>query len=256
MNVLEKVNPVVRLIAVMLLTTPLLFSVDVVSAAVCLAFVVALAPLCGVGLVQLAKTAWPVFAVLPVAGLSMALYGKRGGHEYFSFFYAHVTDNSLMLAAAIMVRMLAVSLPVIIVARTLDSTRLGDGLAQVLHFPARFVIGAVSAVRMVGLFRRDWQALGRARRSRGLANDGRIFRAFTMVFALLVLALRRADKLATAMDARGFGAPGKRTWARPSTVGMPDVAAVCVAIAVAAISIAVAVVTGSYDFLNLGSSSA
>ncbi len=38
-----------------------------------------------------------------------------------------------------------------------------------------------------------------------------------MAFVLLVFAVRRGTKLATAMEARGFGADVERTWARPST---------------------------------------
>ena len=43
-----------------------------------------------------------------------------------------------------------------------------------------------------------------------------------MLFALLVLTLRRATVLATTMEARGFGATGRRTWARPSRLHPRD----------------------------------
>jgi energy-coupling factor transport system permease protein len=68
-----------------------------------------------------------------------------------------------------------------------------------------------------------------------------------MAFALLVLAIRRGSKLATAMEARGFGSDTPRTWARVSTVGGSDAALLAIAAAVAALSIAVAVWAGTFN---------
>lgn len=74
-----------------------------------------------------------------------------------------------------MLRVFAVALPVIVLARDIDPpTELGDGLAQIWHLPSRFVIGAVAGVRMLTLFKDDWDSLARARRARGIADVGRI----------------------------------------------------------------------------------
>ena len=61
-----------------------------------------------------------------------------------------------------------------------------------------------------------------------------------MSFSLLVLALRRGSRLATAMEAKGFGGPTPRTWARPSRAGWPDIAAVVVCLLAGAASLAAA----------------
>src|SRR5690606_22149712 len=101
-------------------------------------------------------------------------------------------------------------------------TDLADGLAQVLRLPSRFVLGGLAGLRMVGLFLDDWRALELARRARGVADRGRLRRFFGMAFALLVLSIRRGAKLATAMEARGFGADAPRTWARESRFAGPE----------------------------------
>jgi energy-coupling factor transport system permease protein len=67
-----------------------------------------------------------------------------------------------------------------------------------------------------------------------------------MAFALLVLAIRRGSKLATAMEARGFGSDIPRTWARPSRLGTSDAVLLVVAVAIAATSIALAVWAGTF----------
>ena len=247
---MNNVNPVTRLLAIVVVSTPLLISVDIVSASIALAATVLLAPLAGIGWAELARRSWPLLIAAPISGISMALYGRPEGREYFHFLLAHVTDNSLQLAAAIMVRVLAIGLPVIVLGRGIDPTDLGDGLAQLLKLPARFVVGAVAGVRLLGLFRWDWAALTRARRARGVADTSRLRQCSGMSFALLVLAIRRGSKLATAMEARGFGAPGPRTWGRESTVGWKDALLLAVAAAISVTAIIVSVQVGAFRFLG------
>ncbi|CAB0591578.1 energy-coupling factor transporter transmembrane protein EcfT [Corynebacterium diphtheriae] len=250
MNLLQATNPVTRVAALMLLTTPLLLSVDVVSAAVSLVLTIVLSPLAGVGVGTLLRRGFPLLIATPIAGISMALYGRPEGHEYFSFLFAHVTDNSLQLAVAIMVRVLAVGLPAIVLLAHTDPTELGDGLAQILRLPHRFVISAVASTRMISLFTRDWQSMRRARRVRGIDDSNRVRSSFSMVFGLLVLAVRRGSKLATAMEARGFGRKSERTWARESTVGAADAVLLLVCVAASTSAIVAAIVTGSFRFLG------
>ena len=130
-NVLTGVNPLTRLAVIILVTTPLLLSVDWVSAAVSLVITLLCAPLCGVSWWRLLKMSWPLIIIAPISGISMLLYAQEGGREYFSFFLATVTDNSIELAVAMMLRVLAVALPVIVLARDIDPTELGDALAQI-----------------------------------------------------------------------------------------------------------------------------
>lgn len=253
MNLLRDINPVTRILGLILLTTPLLLSVDVVSAAVALGFTVLAAPLCGVGWVRLVRRGWPILLAAPLAAVPMALYGRPEGETHLQFLLIHVTDNSLHLAAVIFVRVLAVGLPVIVLTADVDPTDLGDGLAQVLRLPERFVLGAVAAARLVSLFRDDLDSLRRARRARGIADQGRVRYFLTLAFGLLVLSLRRGAKLATAMEARGFRrvAEHGRTWARESTLAVRDwwVMAVCLLVSGAAIGVAVTV--GSFRFLGV-----
>ncbi|ALC05481.1 hypothetical protein CDES_05220 [Corynebacterium deserti GIMN1.010] len=250
MNLLTNINPVTRIIALMVLTTPLLLSIDVVSAAIALAATILLAPLAGVSWPMLIKRGWPLLIMAPVAAISMALYGRPEGTEYFSFLLIHITDNSLELALAIGVRVLAVGMPVVVLIARIDPTDLGDGLAQILKLPERFVIGAVAGSRLMTLFRDDWASMSRARRARGIADQGRIRHFLTMTFGLLVLSIRRGSKLSTAMEARGFGRETKRTWARESTIGVHDIALVVVCAAISAVAIFVAIQTGYFRFLG------
>jgi energy-coupling factor transport system permease protein len=244
-SVLDGVQPAALLVGVIALGVCLVTSLDVVSAATALVLELALLPIVRVRARTLVLRAIPILVAAPLAGVSIALYGRASGRVWFDLGFAHATDGSLVLAAATVLRLLAIGLPAVALFARVDPTDLGDGLAQVLRLPARFVLGALAALRMMTLLREDWQRLGTARRARGVGDSGRIRRAASMSFALLVLALRRGTTLAVAMESRGFGSPGRRTWAREARFAIREylVMAVCVGIGLVAIAVALAVGT-------------
>ncbi|TCU50976.1 energy-coupling factor transport system ATP-binding protein [Curtobacterium sp. PhB146] len=240
------VQPVASLVGVLALGVCLVLSLDVVSAAVALAVELALLPLLRLPVRTLLLRVSPVLVAVPLTAVSIALYGRPSGREWFDFGFAHVTDGSLTLALATALRVLAVGLPAVALFIRVDPTDLADGLAQVLRLSARFVLGALAAIRMMTLLVDDWRQLAMARRARGLADTGRLRRGASMAFALLVLALRRATTLAVAMESRGFGAPGRRTWARAARFAWPEWAMVAVLVGIGVASIAVAVAAGTW----------
>lgn len=252
MNLLAGVNPVTRILAVILIATPLLLSIDPVSATVVLAFTLVMAPLCGMSWWRLLRRSWWLIVAAAVAAVSMLLYGQPGGEVYFSWWLITVTDNSVWLAAAIFLRVLAVALPVIVLSADVDPTDLGDGLSQVLRLPPRFVIGSVAALRLVGLLREDVESMRWARRARGMSDRTGPRYWVGLAFGVLVSSLRRGAKLATAMEARGFGREGRRTWARRSVLHARDWLVMSVALIVGVGSLGVAVWAGTFRFLGLG----
>lgn len=254
-GLLSGVNPLTRIFLMFVWVTPLLLSVDVVSGGVSLALTLIFGPLCGVSWLRMLKAGWFLFLIAPISGISMLLYGAPGGREYFTLWLITVSDNSIELAIAITLRVFAVALPMVVLARAIDPTELGDALSQILKLPSRFVIGAVAGVRMMTLFTSDWQYLAMARRARGLTDEGRVKHLITMSFGLLVLALRRGGKLATAMEARGFGRTppggGQRTWARPSRLVQRDWLVMVLGVILAALPVVVSVLSGSWRFFGL-----
>lgn len=244
-----RLNPLSKLLASALIAVPLVLTLDVVSAAVALGLELLLLPFAGLRWREFWVRTWPVWLAAPLTAVTIALYGQASGQVYVDWFLVRVSDGSIELAVATFFRVLAIALPSVVLFVTVDPTDLADGLGQILRLPARFVLGALAGLRMVGLFLDDWRALELARRARGVADRGRIRRFLGMAFALLVLSIRRGSKLATAMEARGFGAPGRRTWARPSTFGAGDAALVALGGAIAVVAVAAAVVTGSWNFI-------
>lgn len=246
---LARVNPVAKLGVSALIAVPLILTLDPVSASVALALEFVLFLFAGIGWREFWMRTWPVWLAAPLTGLTIALYGETSGTVYVDWFILRISEGSLALAVATMLRVLAIALPSVVLFITVDPTDLADGLGQILRLPARFVLGALAGLRMIGLFLDDWRALELARRARGVADRGRIRRFFGMAFALLVLSIRRGSKLATAMEARGFGAPGPRTWARESRFGGQEWMLLAIGAAISTLAIAAAVVTGAWNFI-------
>ena len=249
-GLLARTNPVARVLALLVATTPLLITIDPVSAGVALALELALVPLSGVSARSFFLKATPLLVAAPLGALSMLLYASPGGHVYWSFGPAAISDHSMWLALGIGLRMCALVVPAIALLDRIDPTDMGDGLAQILHLPARPVLAALAGARMTSLMAADWKALERARRARGVGDASRIRSFLRGSFSLLVFALRRSGKLATTMEARGFGAAGRRTWARPSRLRAADAALMAVAIAVPTIALTVSVMAGTFALVG------
>ena len=243
------VNPVARLAAAVLLALCLVLTIDWVSATVALAL-----ELIAFAFIRMpARVFWlrtlPVWIAAPLTGVTIALYGRSGGAVYLEFAFARVSDGSITLAIATVLRVLAIGLPAVVLFVTIDPTELADGLAQRLRLPARFVLGALAGMRLISLFLEDWRSLELARRARGVADTGRIRRLGGQAFALFVLSIRRGSTLATAMEARGFGAPISRTWARESPWGAREWLVMGAGLAIGLVAITAAVLAGRWNFI-------
>ena len=249
-GLLARTNPVARVLALLVATTPLLITIDPVSAGVALALELALMPLSGVSARSFFLKATPLLLAAPLGALSMLLYASPGGTVYWQFGPAAISDHSMWLALGIGLRMCAIVMPAIALLDRIDPTDMGDGLAQILHLPARPVLAALAGARMTSLMAADWKALERARRARGVGDASRIRSFLRGSFSLLVFALRRSGKLATTMEARGFGAARKRTWARVSRLRAADAVLMVVAIALPAIALAASIWAGTFALVG------
>lgn len=247
---LARANPVSTLGAALILTIALLLTVDWVSAAVALGCEFALLPLAGLRAGTLFARGWPVVAAAVVGGYGTALLAPKTGDVLLAWGPLVFTAGSLESAAAIVLRGLAIGLPGLFLLASTDPTDLADALAQKLRLPHRFVLGALAALRLVGLLVAQWQTLALARRARGAGPDaggfGRLRASAGQAAALLVQAMRRATKLAVAMEARGFGGR-ERTWARESTFAALDAGVLAVGMIITGGAVGTAVALGTWN---------
>lgn len=248
-SVAARINPVAKLAVALLVSMTLLASIDVVSAAVALALEAMLLPFAGLTSRQFWLRTAPLWIAAPLAAITTILYGRDSGALLWEWGIISITEGSLQLGLAIGLRVLAIGLPGIVLLATTDPTDLADGLAQVLRLPARFVLGALAGLRLVSLAVEDWRSLALARRARGVADGRWPIRFLGQAFALLVISVRRGSKLATAMEARGFGSSTPRSWARPSRFGAGEVALIAVGALICAAAVAASVAAGAWSFV-------
>ncbi len=120
-----------------------------------------------------------------------------------------LTQEAAIAAAGLAARVAAIVSVGAVFALTTDATQLVDSLVQLARVSPRFAYGALAAYQAVPRLADDLTTIRHARRLRGLAGwHPRI------LVSLLVRAIRHADELAIAMDARGFGS-GPRSTYRP-----------------------------------------
>ena len=112
-----------------------------------------------------------------------------------------ITAAALIGGIGVGLRVAAIGAVGAVFALTTDSTRLVDSLVQQGQVPERFAYGALAAYGAVPRFGEDLATIRQARRIRGLRGSWHP----RILVSLLVLAIRHGDRMAIAMDARGFG---------------------------------------------------
>ncbi|MEK6719670.1 MAG: energy-coupling factor transporter transmembrane component T [Chloroflexota bacterium] len=153
-------------------------------------------------------------------GLFSPLNSDPALHELAIIGPFRLTEPGVIAGVGLASRVLAIAAIGVLFAQTTDATRLVDSLVQQGRVPERFGYGALAAYQAVPRFAEDLSTLRQARRIRGLRSSWHP----RLLVGLLVLAIRHADRLALAMDARGFGT-GPRSRYRPMHWGLIDLGA-------------------------------
>lgn len=227
---LARANPVAKLGAAAILMALLFVVPGPLPPAIVLAGLAVAVPFTGLAPGALLRRSWPLLgAALSVGVLNVVL--APGG------------SGSLVIGLALGLRLLGIAFSGVLAVASTDPTDLADALQQQLRLSPRLAIGVLAAVRMLPIMAIEWQILGMARRARGVSAGwspvvaARL--AFGMLLALLVGAVRRATRLATAMEARGFGLADGRTIARPLRMHARDWILLGLAAGLAAVAVGV-----------------
>lgn len=251
---LARANAVAKLAAAAVLMLACFLAVDLLTPALILVAELAAVAFSGLSPGSLLRRGWPLLVAALGIGLANALFpGEVSGTILLAMGPLRLTSSSLLVGLALALRLLGIAFVGVLALATTDPTDLAESLAQQLHLPSRFAIGALAAVRLLPLLAEEWQTISLARRARGVEAGGSPIAAIRLfagkLLALLVAAIRRGTRLALAMDARGFGARDCRTWATPQRMSAADWWLVVAAVAIAVAATAASVAIGSWKFL-------
>ena len=251
---LARANPVAKLGAAALLMAVLFVSVDPLTPAIVLAGVIGAVPLTGLSPRDLLGRTWPILvAALAVGILNAAFAADAGGEIAVAIGPVAISGQNLVGGLGLALRLLAIALSGVLALVTTDPTELADALVQQLRLSPRFAVGALAAARLLPILAAEWQTLALARRARGVASGRSPVAALRLFFgqllALLVGAVRRATRLATAMEARGFGSRACRTIARPQRMRGRDWILLALAAALGVVAVVTSLTVGTWRFL-------
>lgn len=238
---LSRVNPVAQLTAMAVVTVVLLTSLDLVTPSVVVLAELCLLPAAGLTHPRtLWLRTWPLLVGAGTVGLVNLLLGESGA----------------LSALGLALRVVGLALPGVLLVASTDPVRMADALTVHWRFPARFAVGALAALRLVPLLVAEFESVRLARRTRGVEAGrdpvARVRLVAGIGFTLLVGAVRRASRLATAMDARGFDSGITRTNARGSVLHPRDAGFVVATLLVCAVAVSASVVTGAWDPVFVG----
>ena len=246
-----RANPVAKLASALILLVALFASLDGVTAGVVLLGLVALLPASGLSVRALAGRAWLVGITAVSVGVFNVLFAaEQAGPTVVDLGPLRIGAETLANGAGLVLRLLAIALAGLLATASSDPVDIADALIQQLRVSPRFAVGVLAALRLLPLLALEWQTLGMARRARGV-EAGRSPVAAVQLFAgkllsLLVGVIRRASRMALAMEARGLGALDCRSVARPQRMRGFDWAWIAGAVVLALAAIGISLALGTW----------
>lgn len=226
---LHRRNPCIKLLAVVLVALSITFVYDPATAA-CIFAVTLLAGRIWGGL-RFREQLKPllVFVVTGIAILlANLLFNKQNGSApaLATLGPLKVTGTALWTAATLWLRLMCFALLSVVFVKTTPPQDLILSLVQQLHMNYRVAYGTMVGYRMLPLLRADYESIQDAQRARGV-REGRgpvsAWRRFRRhAIPLLAGSVRKAGRVALAMDARAFGAFSSKTYRVKLTVNRSD----------------------------------
>jgi energy-coupling factor transport system permease protein len=226
---LQRRNPCIKLLAVILAALALTFIFDPVTPAAL--FVITLLTGWLLGGLSLRTQLKPLWIFL-FAGIGLLLanifFNKENAvsSALVSVGSIKVTSPALWAAGSLWLRLLSFALLSLVFVKTTEPQHLILSLVHQLHLNYRVAYGTMVGYRMLPLFQTDYQTIRAAQRVRGLREAGGIWhwwaRTRRYAIPLLAGAVRKAGRVAVAMDARAFGALPDRTYRERIVVRRAD----------------------------------
>ncbi|MBY6035829.1 energy-coupling factor transporter transmembrane protein EcfT [Fictibacillus nanhaiensis] len=215
-NWLHKVNPSFKLICITLL---FLFVLTIHNLNFMIMFTIAIALLfilfTGQSLKRILLFLLPFMLIFLSTALSMIFFGK-GETTLFKWGLVHVTEESLFRGIHIGFRALSFALMGLTFALTTRPVLLFYSLMQQLKLPPKYAYSFMAAIRLIPIMIEEFQTIRYARKVRGLQStkgmNNILKLSISIPIPLLSQSIRRAFRIAVAMEAKRFDSSVKRTF--------------------------------------------
>lgn len=241
---LQRRNPTVKLVAVVIVALAVTFLFDPVTPLVVFAATLAAGRL--LGRLSLAVQLRPLL-IFVLAGIAILianiLFNKDNAtsEAVFSLGRLDITVAALWAAGSLWFRLLCFALLSLVFVKTTEPQHLILSLIHQARLSYRAAYGTMVGYRMLPLFQSDYLTIRAAQRVRGAGEVRGVLHAWSRTrryaIPLLTGAVRRAGRIAIAMDARAFGAFPDRTYRVRMVVRRGDIVFLAAAIALTAMII-------------------
>jgi energy-coupling factor transport system permease protein len=248
-SMLHKLDPRVKIALVFLIVVFLFFVKTISGYVILFAFASLLVVLSKAHFSSVMRSMRPIIILLAFTAIFQIFFTP--GTPVFQYGIIKITAQGIRLAVYISIRLVLLSIFTFILTSTTSNIELTDGFEsliaplKIFGFPSEEVSLMISiSLRFVPVLFEEADRIMKAQMSRGAEfNRGSLMeraRSFIpLLLPLLLNALNRADKLAVAMEARGFVIGQKRTKYREMKLRRKDVIAILITVLVMSISIIV-----------------
>jgi energy-coupling factor transporter transmembrane protein EcfT len=222
---LARRNPTVKLALLTVVSLVAMFLLDPVTPAVLYAL-----GLTGVALSLRVSTRTLALAHLPFLAFAVGVFMvnalARPGTVRWQVGLFRVTDEGLSVGAALAARTLLIGVLAVGFVLSTDGVALMTSLHQNARLSARVTYAILAGYRMLQEMPREWSTIRHAHAVRASCREGtrppRGPRHLAgVIFTLLVVSVRKGERMAQALESRGLGLEPRTTW-RPVRVTAAD----------------------------------
>jgi energy-coupling factor transport system permease protein len=213
---LHRVNPSFKLLATLALFAYVLFSHNPnVMINLAIANAILLFAFSGHPIKRLLLFSIPIALLFVSSMTSMVFYGK-GQTTWWQWGLIHITEESFFRGLQIGLKSLNFAFIGLIFALTTRPVYLFYSLMQQCKVPPKFAYSFMAGIRLVPMMAEEFQTLRHALAVRGAVSEKSVAGWFRTVIRysipLLAQSIRRAQRIAVAMEAKRFAGNSKRTY--------------------------------------------
>ncbi|MDN7225674.1 energy-coupling factor transporter transmembrane component T [Planococcus sp. N064] len=185
--------------------------------------------------VFLSRLNWKVWALfmLPFAigafgylWTTIVFGAKTGGQIIWSFAGLDITDEQLETALSLSFRVLAFSTLSLMFAFTTDPVKFIMSLMQQLKLSPKIAYGVMVGYQFLPVMEDEFTQIQQAQRLRGAVEEKNVFKRLLdmrrVLMPMLAGAVRKAERSAFAMEARGFTGEARTDYYQPIRIGRID----------------------------------
>jgi energy-coupling factor transport system permease protein len=216
-SILHRLNPLSKVIA----TVPLFILLNLVNdlwmpLALLLPNIALLLFLSKIPLLHLLRMLRPFLLILVGFLICYALFIDSklvaGSPVLFSIGMLQIRVAGVLAGLTTCLRVLSLLVIMLTFVLTTDATSFVQALVQQWHVSYRLGYGAMAAYRFIPLVESESRIIRAAQKVRGVPSGWQLEHIRRSAIPLLASAIRRAEQMALAMDARAFGSQEQRTY--------------------------------------------